>query len=955
MDADARLIALAEAVADGLTPDWERESANASDNERAAIRQLQNIALAARPNAERAMQVTLSHRSSRAEAMGLAPDAVAPIAWGPLTVHEKIGSGRFGDVYRATDPGLERDVALKLLRHDSDADGRLVVQEGRLMARVRHPNVATIYGAQRIDGRTGLWMELVDGPALEAELAVRGPFDAADLARVGIELCRALDAVHRAGLVHRDVKAQNVLIEPGGRVVLGDFGTGQDLRDRADSTALVGTPAYLAPEALTGGADTPQRDIYSLGVLLFHLATGRYPIQARTLVEIRAAHARGVRTSLRDFRPDLPTCLVAAIDRALQPDPALRFADAASMEAALTPVPPAAAPRRATSVGWLVVVASLALVGTGAVWMSGLRDRGAPLTTNQGPAGSRAFRQISPDPALAGPGAPSPDGRLLSYVDDETGDLAVHEIATGRRWRVTRNAETPSSPGHAETSRFIDEGRRLLYLWFSPPADDGAQGDAEIRTIPVRGGEPTTIWRDPDRAHVRLHHWAGDDRLILVNRWIGDARSELAVVGTQDGSIRASVAVGRSSPNGASLSPDGSLVVFDRPDPETLLRDIHVAVVGAPGEAALIHDAASDHSPMWTRDGRFVLFLSDRSGPTGLWAQPMDGARPVGPPQRVEPNLGWAYPMGETSAGGYFFRRRIGTRDVQTVALDESGVVTGEPARASTEVIGNNGSSDWSPDGRSLTFFRRRDDRWSLVFKDLASGREREIVDPQMVGIGRPRWEADGRSILVKATYRDRVGVHRLDLQTGRVSMVLPRQIGHYELIPGRREILYNTRGRELSRYDVDTGRTVVAHHIEAPWFATGIAVSRDGLRVAYSASDGRGSSSLRVASLSSPEPAREIFVAPPGEYLEAYAFTPDGAQVLIKRARRTSGPLESDNSRVWAVDVESGQPRLVGLDIHGLNQMRLSPDGRQLSFDAGWPKQEVWVLEHFLESLVGR
>src|SRR5688572_27103743 len=106
MDADGRLIVLAEAVADGVLPDWERESAAASDDERAAIRQLQLIALAARQNAEQAMQITLSLRSAQAEKQGLAADADAPVTWGPLTIHEKIGSGRFGDVYRATDPGL---------------------------------------------------------------------------------------------------------------------------------------------------------------------------------------------------------------------------------------------------------------------------------------------------------------------------------------------------------------------------------------------------------------------------------------------------------------------------------------------------------------------------------------------------------------------------------------------------------------------------------------------------------------------------------------------------------------------------------------------------------------------------------------------------------------------------------------------------------------------------------
>ena len=150
---------------------------------------------------------------------------------------EHVGCGRFGDVYRAWDAALDREVALKILRADDEAAVQTdIVEEGRLMARVRHPNVVAIHGARRIDGATGLWMEFVKGRTLAAELAERGPLAAAELASVGIQLCRALAAVHSAGLVHRDVKAQNVLRDDAGRVVLGDFGTGREFEDSASSS-----------------------------------------------------------------------------------------------------------------------------------------------------------------------------------------------------------------------------------------------------------------------------------------------------------------------------------------------------------------------------------------------------------------------------------------------------------------------------------------------------------------------------------------------------------------------------------------------------------------------------------------------------------------------------------------------------------------------------------------------
>ena len=168
----AILQALAEAVTDGSDPDWASAESVAFDaRERALIGHMRAVAQIGR------VRATLDRRSSTgARRSPLGPETRRLL--GTAQDSEKVGRGRFGDVYRAWDPTLDRQVALKILRHrDSSTDD--VVEEGRLMARVRHPNVITIYGAQRIDGDTGLWMEFVHGRTLEAELAERGPLDAA--------------------------------------------------------------------------------------------------------------------------------------------------------------------------------------------------------------------------------------------------------------------------------------------------------------------------------------------------------------------------------------------------------------------------------------------------------------------------------------------------------------------------------------------------------------------------------------------------------------------------------------------------------------------------------------------------------------------------------------------------------------------------------------------------------
>src|SRR5437773_2697603 len=146
--------------------------------------------------------------------------------WGHLLLIEKIGEGSYGEVYRARDTWLDREVALKLLKPMPGQEAALlrILHEARTLARVRHPNVVTVHGADIHDGRVGLWMEFVPGRTLEDALQTRERFTVAEAVLIGQELCQALAAVHASGLVHRDVKTRNVIREGGGRVVLMDFG-----------------------------------------------------------------------------------------------------------------------------------------------------------------------------------------------------------------------------------------------------------------------------------------------------------------------------------------------------------------------------------------------------------------------------------------------------------------------------------------------------------------------------------------------------------------------------------------------------------------------------------------------------------------------------------------------------------------------------------------------------------
>jgi eukaryotic-like serine/threonine-protein kinase len=396
---DRLLDDLADAILDGTPIDWAAAESSPEGTAQPLLGQLKVLAEVA--ELHRSTPPSASSRSSVPPSGSEAAVADGRAHWGHLRIVERIGRGAFGEVYRAWDTRLDREVALKLLPAGAaSGDGVLspIIQEGRLLARVRHPNVVTIYGAEQIDDQIGLWMEFVAGRTLEQVLAQEKVVSPAEAVEVGLELCRAVSAVHAAGLLHRDIKTQNVLRAEDGRIVLMDFGTGRELHDEA-SPDLAGTPLYLAPEVLAGQQATVRSDIYSLGVLLYHLVTGGYPVHARTVREIRRAHERGERIAVQAARRAVPAKLARVIERAVDPRPERRYqsADALAADlAALQPRPRIV--RLAYAAG--AAVASIVVVGVG--WEVAGRQVGSSRTPSAllgGFAGSNPVGAVNVSPA----------------------------------------------------------------------------------------------------------------------------------------------------------------------------------------------------------------------------------------------------------------------------------------------------------------------------------------------------------------------------------------------------------------------------------------------------------------------------------------------------------------------------------------------------------------------------
>jgi TolB-like protein/tRNA A-37 threonylcarbamoyl transferase component Bud32 len=493
MNADpVRLDDLIESVADGVPVNWDALTAPGDGKQERALRHLHLVA-----------GVAAVHRSGVDETADTAQWSETPRSgevgrWGHLQVLEKIGEGAYGEVYRARDPWLDREVALKLLKR-SVADRVLptrIIAEARALARLRHPNVVTVHGADMNDGRVGLWMELVRGRTLTDMLAVQGPFSASEAGVIGQELCRALGAVHAAGLIHRDVKAQNVMRESGGRLVLMDFGAG-------------GTPIYLAPEVLAGGDPTIASDVYATGVLLYHLVTGRYPIAAASMNELADAHLSDERVRLSEVRPELPDGFVAVVERALRREPSRRYASVAELREALAPI---AVPHRVDlkhgqdhgkRLGWRLPIlagaaAAVLAIAAASGWLAG----------------------VSP-----GPSAPLKVLAVLPFEDVSQSPEESH-LATGMTMELTAKLGELSALRVIPwtfTKRFGSRAASLRDVVSATGADAVVEGSVQV--LPADPSDPA---RRVVRIRVQLYR-AGTESLLWTEAYERDL-AELLVV-----------------------------------------------------------------------------------------------------------------------------------------------------------------------------------------------------------------------------------------------------------------------------------------------------------------------------------------------------------------------------------------------------------------------------------------
>jgi serine/threonine protein kinase/Tol biopolymer transport system component len=759
-DDDAELIALGNEVSDGKSVDWSSIQRAAKDDDTKAL--LDNL--------QRIATVIEAHRSTEETVPAASlPAGESTTHWRHLVLLERVGQGAFGTVYRAWDTQLDREVALKLLSKAATAV-REPLGEARHLARIRHPNVVMVYGTESDDRQVGIWMEFIQGETLAAMVAERGPMSAREVAGIGIDLCRALSALHGLGLLHRDIKAQNVMREVGGRIVLMDFSVVHAIEPDADKTDLSGTPLYMAPEVLSGGPSGGASDIYSLGVLLFYLLSGRFPVEGADLSDIRAAHTRGDHTRLRDLRPEVPESVVEVIERALEANPKSRYRTAGELEHAL-----------ASAFGAHVLSSSSEATASGVVSGSGVSARWkwaaiAAILLAAASVTASVWRDRTPVPAplmIRTIGPPyntvswprvSPDGRMVVFgtLADGKQVLWLWPLAS-LEGQPLLNASAGETPFWSPDSKFI--------AFFA---------EKKLKTIAVSGGEPRTL---ADATYPRGGDWNGDGTLLFA------ANNVIHRVAAGGSSLRQETYLdesrGEFQHGWPEFLPDGRRYLFLVRSSQASQSGIWIGSLDSPVRTRLI---PAFSRTVYSRTGH-LLFVRDGS----IMAQRIDlrtmtlSGDPAGVAGPAQHHSAGDAAFDISDNGVLVYRPRSDLQPTRLMLFDRRGrelravapagfyrapTFSPDGQRLAAERLNQFGNPDvwlydivrgsalqftsgdapdvrpaWSPDGRRIAFSSQRRQTFDIYVKTVDAADPEQLVDASRGDKFVEHWAPDGKSL----------------------------------------------------------------------------------------------------------------------------------------------------------------------------------------------------------------
>ena len=689
---------------------------------------------------------------------------------GTYKIERLLGAGGMGEVYLAWDAKLERRVALKTLPAEFTSDDERVKRfrlEARTISILNHPNIVTIFDVGTAARINYIATEYVEGQNLR-ELAKSGAKikDALDII---IQACEALSVAHRAGVIHRDIKPENIMLRPDGYVKILDFGLAK--LNAADSAAfgdlaktlkgaVIGTPAYMSPEQITGDAIDHRTDLWSVGVCLYELLTGKNPF--------KKANRRETFQAILSEKPPLPSSLNSEIapelDRilikALEKNPDSGYQTAADLRADLRRIrremdsaaPPAWIPdsnqkstaRRRNYTLYAASLLLVPLVGFG-IWFF--------IDQSKQPAAGRATKwapaqnlQLTESAWVEGYPSISPDGKTIVYASEVAGDGNIYRQRIGGK-----NADnlTPDSKERDTMPAFSPDGKLIAFR--------SDRGDSGGIFVMEETGENTR--RVADFGYHPA--WSPDGKKIVVSERFSAVHTAHVVPNSSLWTIDVSTGdkqklETRGDAIMPSWSPNNHRIAFWFVA-DGKAGEIATIPIGGGEPVVVASDAGADWNPIWSPDGKYLYFASNRGGNMNLWRVAVDeeSGRQLGEPESVSTPSKYCRHIALSPDGKLLAYVRYESKsNLQSIRFDPKTLKTIGEANWITRGNIEISNPQMSPDGELFLVRNPDNTQEDLSVFDKTGGNWRRLTnDPFRERI--PRWSPDGRRI---AFHSDRTG-----------------------------------------------------------------------------------------------------------------------------------------------------------------------------------------------------
>jgi eukaryotic-like serine/threonine-protein kinase len=658
---------------------------------------------------------------------------------GPYRIEAQLGEGGMGVVYRALDTKLNRPVAVKFLSADlADIDARRRFQrEAQMASSLNHPHILTVYDVGEFEGHQYLVTEYVDGGTLKS-WARAEKRTWRQIVELLVGVADGLAAAHQGGILHRDIKPDNILVARNGYAKLADFGLAKLAQVTQDDAAtltegrtrqgvIIGSIPYMSPEQASGKTLDARSDVFSFGSVLFETLAARRPFVGTTSLELLQAIIHGSPSPLAELRPDLPVGLRMAVEKALEKDPAERYQTMREMVVDLRhltrqsgELPAPAPPRRTRGLKWAAALTLFALMAGSAFLMFRTRQPAVPA--------QRQYIQLTNFADSATSPALSPDGRMLTFIRGEStfvgpGQVYVKLLPDGEPVQLTNDNFYKMSP------KFSPDGARIAYATRIGTSTVAAGRETFYETwiVPVLGGQPRLLLTNAEGL-TWLEDGAGQLR-VLFSEITGRGSQMSIVSSTESRTGQRTVYMPPESgmAHRSFLSPDRQQVLVVEMSSSAWLPCRLTPFDGSsPGKpvgplSAQCTDAA------WSPDGKWMYFSANTGSGTHTWRQLF----PDGPPEQVTFSVTQEEGI-HFAPDGRSFVTSIGTSQSTLWVHDSVGdrQITSE---------GYSFLPSISPDGKTLYYLVRTGGTHNFTYTgglwaaDLDSGqRQRLLPDFQM-------------------------------------------------------------------------------------------------------------------------------------------------------------------------------------------------------------------------------